>query len=87
MVCISVKSLYESNLATLFCDIVPDYDDGKLKFYDLYNDDGVLACCDGEECVIEQVGSEILTLINSNGEGTIYFNLTFEEADIALFLK
>jgi len=84
-VCLSIKSLYESGLRTFLVNIVPDYVDGEMEYYDLYNDGGELACCDGEVCIIEKVESTLLTLKNDNGIKTIYFILTYEEADITLF--
>ena len=84
-VCVSVKALYENTQDLTFGHIVPDFEDGVMKYYDLYNDDDELACLDGEECVIAQVGQALITLSNSNGDGTIYFTLTREEADVAIF--
>ena len=86
-VCVSVKTLYESNEKLEYGTIVPDYDEnGNMNYWDLYNEDGELACMDGETCIIEQVGNVLLTLTNDNGEGTIHFTITKEEADRAIFI-
>ena len=50
-VAVSVKTLYESGVPLTYGTIVPDYDEkGKMNYYDLYNEDGEFACCDGEIC-------------------------------------
>lgn len=82
---VSVKALYENAQDLMFGHIIPDFEDGVMKYYDLYNDDDELACLDGEECMIDQVGQALITLRNTNGDGAIYFTLTYEEADIAIF--
>ncbi len=84
-VCVSVKALYENMSDLTFGHIIPDCEDGVMKYYDLYNEDDELACLDGEECMIDQVGQVLITLRNINGDGTVYFTLTREEADIAIF--
>lgn len=84
-VCVSVKALYEDEQDLTFGHIIPDFEDGEVRYYDLYNEDDELACLDGEECIIDQVGKALITLRNTNGDGTIYFTLTREEADIAIF--
>jgi len=55
-------------------------------YFDLYNTDGNIACMNGEECVIEQVGEVLITLVNQNGEGDIHFTLTRSEADAAIVM-
>lgn len=51
----------------------------------LYNEDNEIACFNGETCRIYQVGSELITFANLNGDGTIFFTLTLKEAEAALF--
>lgn len=57
-------------------------DDG--DFYMLFNEDGEDACYDGEEVTIEQVGKNLITFRNDNGESSIHFTLTVDEAEIAI---
>lgn len=82
-VCLSVKTLYENNADLSYGMIVPDYEEGTIKYYDLYNEDGELACCDGEEVIIEQVGEVLITFRCSD---SVYLTLTKDEADIAIFM-
>lgn len=86
-VSISVKALYDMDKDLMFGFIVPDF--SKLEtdtdYYDLYNSGGELACLDGEIVHVDQVGRSIVTFRNDNGEGTIYFELTHEEAEVAVF--
>lgn len=85
-VTVSVKTLYDDGVPLEYGSIIPDYDEnGKLMYYDLYNEDGELACCDGETCRIEQVGVALITLVNNDGESTVRLTLTRPEAEIALF--
>lgn len=85
-VTISVKALYDSGIPLEYGSIVLDHDENrKPMYYDLYNEDGELACCDGETCRIEQVGVDLITLVNNDGESTVYLTLTRPEAEIAVF--
>ena len=83
---VSVRALYNMEDDLLYGQIIPDF--AKLPndtdYYDLYNEDGELACLDGEEVVIAQVGQHLVTLRNDNGDGSVYFTLTHEEATVAL---
>lgn len=66
----------------MFCEIKCD----KLTDeYDLYNGDEELACMNGESCIIEQIGEDLITFANNNGESTIHFTLTKNEAEWAIF--
>ena len=52
----------------------------------LFNEDGEDACYDGEEVIIEQVGEHLITFRNDNGDGSIHFTLTRDEAEIAVVI-
>lgn len=86
-VCISVKSLYNMGNDLLFGKIVPDFSESKndTNYYDLYNEDGELACLDGEEVLVNQIGQAIITFRNDNGDGSVYFSLTHEETAAAIY--
>ena len=85
-VCISVKALYDNNPLLTFGKIIPDFDEnGNINYYDLYNSDWEFACCDGEVVAIDQIGSELITFRNDNGEYRAYFTLTIDEVNLALF--
>lgn len=81
-VCVSIQTLYNSFPQLTFGEIVPDF--GDTDYYDLYNEDGELACLDGEEVIIEQVGEQLITFRNDNGESSIHFALTYKEAEMAI---
>lgn len=83
-VTVSVHALYDSGIPLEYGRIEVETDD-KWRYYDIYNEDGELACCDGEECMIEQVGAVLITLVNGYGESTVRLTLTRPEAEIALF--
>lgn len=80
-VCISVQALYEAFGENLQLNTIAAEDDG---YYDLYNEHGELACMDGEEVSITQTGDVYISFVNSNGEYSVYFGLTHEEAKIAI---
>lgn len=83
---ISVRLLHERNKPLTYGKVIHTQDEEtNLHYYDLYNNDGELACMDGEEIIIEQVGSSLLTLKNNNGDSTIYFTLTLDEANYSIF--
>ena len=86
-VTVSVQTLYDSGISLEYGRIEVENDDsGKIVNYcDIYNEDGEFACCDGEECVVEQVGAVLITLVNDYGESTVRLTLTRPEAEIALF--
>lgn len=50
----------------------------------LFNEEGEDACYDGEEVIIEQVGEHLITFRNDNGDGSMHFTLTRDEAEIAV---
>lgn len=56
-------------------------DDG---YYYLYNEHGELACMDGEEVNITEIGDIYISFINNNGEYSVYFALTRKEAEIGI---
>lgn len=86
-VTVSVQALYDSGIPLEYGRIETenDYSGEVVNYYDLYNDDGELACMDGEECRIEQVGVVLITLVNDYGESAVRLTLTRPEAEIALF--
>ena len=87
-VCICVKALYDRNEDLFYGAIVPVPNFAKSSnacdYYDLCNEDGEVACLDGEEVTVDQVGVVLVTFRNDNGEGTVYFALTHEEAEAAI---
>ena len=52
----------------------------------LFNEEGEDACYDGEEVIIEQVGEHLITFRNDNGDGSMHFTLTRDEAEIAVVI-
>lgn len=86
-VTVSVQALYDSGVPLEYGRIEVENDDsGKVVNYcDIYNEDGEFACCDGEECIVKQVGAVLITLVNNYGESTVRLTLTRPEAEIALF--
>lgn len=86
-VTVSVQALYDSGIPLEYGRIEVENDDsGKVVNYcDIYNEDGELACMDGETCIIEQIGTVSITLVNNYGESTVLFALTKKESDIAIY--
>lgn len=82
--CINLQELYDSFACLKYGHIVPDFEDGEMVYYDLYNDEDDLACLDGEGCVVYDVDDEAITFRNQNGECDVLFKLTFAEADVAI---
>lgn len=80
-VCISVQALYKTFGENLRLNTISTEDDG---YYDIYNEYGELACMDGEEVSITQIGDVYISFVNNNGEYSVYFGLTHEEAKIAI---
>lgn len=80
-VCISVQNLYETFGDNLRLNTISTEDDG---YFDLYNEHGELACMDGEEVNITETGDTYISFVNNNGEYSVYFALTHEEAKIAI---
>lgn len=78
--CISLQELYKRTQGLVHGAI--DCSEG---YFDLYNEAGELACCDGEECVVVEVGSGFIKLQNTQGESARIFTLTLEEVAIGLF--
>ena len=85
-VCISVQALYDKFWHLALCRMIKTSanSDTKNFYYDLYNDDDELACMDGEEVTIEQVGENLITFRNDNGESSVHFTLTVDEAEVAI---
>ena len=83
-VCISLESLYR-NITNLNSGHIDFTEDNGCEYYDLYNDNGVLVCMDGEVCIIEDISEDVFTLSNNTGIQEEYFTLTVEEIGIAVF--
>lgn len=84
----SVKSLYDSRKKLEHCTVVYTHDEYEgviADCYDLYNENGELACVDGETCCVSKAGETSITFRNDNGDYAIYFTLTLEEVGIADF--
>lgn len=82
---VSVKALYDREDDLMLGHIIPDFENDEMMYYDLYNEYGELACLDGESCIISQIGNGLITLRNDNGDGSVYFALTSDEARVACF--
>ena len=83
--CISIRALYDSCYNLKYGHIIPDFDDGEMVYYDLYNDDDDLACLDGEVCVVSCVCDDYIMFSNNYGERDVTFKLAPAEAQIAMF--
>lgn len=83
---ISVKALFDMYGPVLtLCSIRKSKPNGQV-YYDLYNEDGEMACCDGEECVIEEDSGVLVTFLSEGTDGgTVRFTLTHEELAVATF--
>lgn len=77
---LSIRNLFNKANPIFLGHVVHDDDN-----YILYNDDNENACFDGETCRVDQIGSCLITFANDNGDITIFFTLTHEEAMVALF--
>ena len=84
--CISIKALYELSSTLTYGSIIYSRDDDvKQEYFDLYNQDGQLACLDGEECKVKKVNKDSVVLTSKNTEFSVDFVLTHEEAQTAFF--
>lgn len=83
IISLCTQSLYDAfkNEPLSFCGIVFTDDGDGGTYCDLYNDDGELACMDGEEVYIVDVGEQLVTFRNDNGESSVYFTLTKNELE------
>ena len=89
-VCVSVKSLFDLIDDVQFSNgYIEKSVDGKRHYYDLYNNQGELACMDGEIVLISSIDkqSDTITFINNNGEYPITFELYAEEIEETLFIN
>lgn len=79
-VTISVKALFDK-----FGTILSNNNEiiAKDDYYDLINEDGVLVCADGEECSVQSVAGNTVTLTNFSGEKDVTFTLDLAEFKIA----
>lgn len=83
---ISVKTLYEQYGDTLTMGFIEKWKEDGKTYYDLYNSDGVLACCDGEEWPVEEEGEDLVTFRAKDADGEpVRFSLTQEELGVASF--
>lgn len=83
---INVKALHDNQLIENYTEntIVAEYGQTLDEVtYNLYNEKGELACCDGEECTIVTVEDDFILLVNTTGDKTVCFALTYEEFKIA----
>ena len=56
-------------------------------YFDLYNRNGELACMDGESCTLSRInGDGSLEFENKEGESSVSFTLSREEADAGIFI-
>lgn len=89
--CISVQALYEKygeQLTNVKIDYISKGEENPdCDYYDLYDRYGQLVCMDGEVCEVVSHENGVWTLINSDGEYDIEFELTDEEMEIACFDK
>lgn len=94
-VCVSVKTLFnyltedrDEKIVDFSNGYIEKSVDGKRKYYDLYNNQGELACMDGEIVHILNINkqNDIVTFINNNGECSVIFELYTEEIEEALFI-
>lgn len=83
--CINLQALYEQCDNLQYGHIVPDFDDGEMVYYDLYNDEDCLACLDGEGCVVDDIDDKTITFRNQHGDCDVLFKLTIDEASVAIF--
>lgn len=84
---VCIKSLYDNFENLTFAKVVPDFDEnGDMNYYDLYNDDGLFACCDGEICTVEYVSDNLVNFVNRNGETDARFTLTKREVEVSVAL-
>ena len=79
-VTISVKALFDK-----FGTVLSNNNEiiAKDDYYDLINEDGVLVCADGEECLVQSVTDNTVTLVNFSGEKDVTFTLDLAEFKIA----
>lgn len=83
---ISVQALYDKYGENLSCCGI-DNNSREGNYCDLYNGFGEIACMDGEQCTINDVdnNSETVTLINTEGDYAVVFQLSFKEYKTAVF--
>lgn len=86
LVCISVKALYDMYGPNLTLGTIKKRKSNGETYYDLYNEDGDLACCDGEEWPIEEDSGVLVTFLADGSDGgAVRFALTHEELGVATF--
>lgn len=81
---LSIQNLYETlgNKLTYGSVTSEEYEDGAF-YYDFYNSDGRLACCDGETVKIIRQENGVYTLQSDCATDNITFDLTADELNIA----
>lgn len=85
-VAISVKALYDMYGPNLTLGTIKKHKSNGETYYDLYNEDGELACCDGEEWPMEENGGYLVTFLTDGPDGSaVRFTLTQEELGVATF--
>lgn len=56
-----------------------------IDYYDLINKGHLLACMDGEPCVVSFINTRTNTVQFVNEDSKIPFTLTFDEVSVAVF--
>lgn len=79
-VCLSIEGLYKAFGENLSFGKIRAIEDKDGSYFDFYNRDGELACCDGEIVVIVSCNDHIYTLQNDD----MKFKLTKQEFITAL---
>lgn len=89
--------LYTLNIERLFKEIGNNLKYAKIEhtpsetgdfwdeYFDLYNQNGELACMDGETVQVVKDNGNLLTLMNSTGMGDVEFDLTETEFKTAAY--
>lgn len=81
--CISVKNLYEKFGGRLSFATIEKSKDGDNEWFDLINDNGVIACMDGETARVIKNINNVVTFLNVEGEQNVKFQLTRQECEYA----
>lgn len=77
---ISVKALFDKYGTKLSNNNEILVKDG---YYDLIDENGILVCADGEECYIQDISNNTVTLLNFSGETDATFKLNLDEFKVA----
>ena len=83
--CISTKALYERFGVRLAYTEVKLTQENGIDYYALINKGHLLACMDGEPCVVSFINTRTNTVQFVNEDSKIPFTLTFDEVSVAVF--